>query len=120
MKYDKKIECTYLHIYFVVVFQLFDTDGDDCLSPSEILNMLQSIERVFAKERVGISFDSVLLMNNICEKRAVRKFYRMMLPFTKKTLEGKNNTVFEVDQLFNIEGILHIYIYIYKYIYIYI
>jgi len=39
--YDKKLK---------LLFELCDDDDDGCMTPDDILNMLQRVERVFAQE----------------------------------------------------------------------
>lgn len=39
--YDKKLK---------LIFDLCDDDGDNCMTPAEILLMLQQLERVFSRE----------------------------------------------------------------------
>ena len=53
-----------------LMFELCDDDDDGCMRPAEILNMLQKVERIFAKECSKIEVDSVVLQNMIADKKA--------------------------------------------------
>lgn len=75
-----------------------DTDKDDCLSPSEIGNLINVIERVFARECSNVNIDSTCLLENICEKRAQRKFLAVMALFVK-------HTAIDEDKLITFDGI---------------
>ncbi len=60
------------------MFELCDDDDDGCMRPAEILNMLQKVERIFAKECSKVDVDSVILQNMIADKKAEQKFQRIM------------------------------------------
>ena len=57
-----------------LMFELCDDDDDGCMRPAEILNMLQKVERIFAKECSKVEVDSVILQNMIADKKAEQKF----------------------------------------------
>jgi hypothetical protein len=60
--YEKKMRCILLQLLtFIVMFELCDDDDDGCMRPAEILNMLQKVERIFAKECSKVDVDSVIL-----------------------------------------------------------
>lgn len=44
-----------------LMFELCDDDDDGCMRPAEILNMLQKVERIFAKECSKVDVDSTVL-----------------------------------------------------------
>jgi hypothetical protein len=52
------------------MFELCDDDDDGCMRPAEILNMLQRVERIFAKECAKVDIDSTILLNMIADKKA--------------------------------------------------
>ncbi len=57
-----------------LMFELCDDDDDGCMRPAEILNMLQKVERIFAKECAKVDVDSVILQNMMADKKAEQKF----------------------------------------------
>lgn len=59
--YDKKLK---------LLFELCDDDDDGCMTPDDILQMLQSVERVFAQECSRVDLESTILTNFIADKRA--------------------------------------------------
>lgn len=59
--YDKKLK---------LMFDLCDDDDDGCMTPEDILLMLQRVERVFAKETARVVLDSNVLDNFVADKRA--------------------------------------------------
>ena len=59
--YDKKLK---------LIFDLCDDDDDGCMTPEDILLMLQRVERVFAKETARVVLDSNVLDNFVADKRA--------------------------------------------------
>lgn len=59
--YDKKLK---------LIFDLCDDDDDGCMTPEDILLMLQRVERVFAKEVARVVLDSSVLDNYVADKRA--------------------------------------------------
>jgi hypothetical protein len=61
-----------------LMFELCDDDDDGCMRPAEILNMLQKVERIFAKECSKVDVDSTVLQNMIADKKAESKFQRIM------------------------------------------
>jgi hypothetical protein len=61
-----------------LMFELCDDDDDGCMRPAEILNMLQKVERIFAKECSKVDVDSIVLQNMIADKKAEQKFQRIM------------------------------------------
>ncbi len=60
------------------MFELCDDDEDGCMTPEDILNMLQRVERVFAKECARVDLDSTILDNFVADKRAEANFYFIM------------------------------------------
>ena len=59
--YDKKLK---------LLFELCDDDDDGCMTPEDILNMLQKVERVFCKECARVELDSAILNNFVADKKA--------------------------------------------------
>ena len=59
--YDKKLK---------LIFDLCDDDDDGCMTPEDILLMLQRVERVFAKETARVVLESNVLDNFVADKRA--------------------------------------------------
>ena len=63
--YDMKLRCKLVnrpYDYFIVLFELCDDDDDGCMRPAEILQMLQRVERIFARECSRIKMDSSILI----------------------------------------------------------
>ena len=62
--YDKKIrgKCLCVLTMYSVMFELCDDDDDGCMRPAEILQMLQRIERIFARECSRVDLDSTILI----------------------------------------------------------
>jgi len=58
---------------------ILDDDEDWCMRPDEILLMFQRLERIFAMECSKIYMQSYVLVNNIADNRAERKFHMLML-----------------------------------------
>lgn len=67
--YDKKLK---------LIFDLCDDDDDGCMTPEDILLMLQRVERVFAKEVARVVLDSSVLDNYVADKRAEQNFHLIM------------------------------------------
>ena len=67
--YDKKLK---------LLFELCDDDDDGCMTPEDILNMLQRVERVFAQECARVDFDSTILNNFVADKKAESNFHFIM------------------------------------------
>jgi Ca2+-binding EF-hand superfamily protein len=61
-----------------LLFQLCDDDNDGCMRPAEILQMLQRVERIFAWECSKVNIQSVILLNNIADKKAEINFHYIM------------------------------------------
>ena len=67
--YDKKLK---------LLFYLCDDDEDGCMTPEDILNMLQRVERVFARECSRVDLESTVLDNFVADKRAEMNFHYIM------------------------------------------
>lgn len=67
--YDKKLK---------LLFSLCDDDEDGCMTPEDILNMLQRVERVFARECSRVDLDSTILDNFVADKKAEMNFHCIM------------------------------------------
>jgi Ca2+-binding EF-hand superfamily protein len=67
--YDKKLK---------LLFELCDDDDDGCMTPDDILNMLQRVERVFAQECSKVDLDSTVLNNFVADKKAETNFHFIM------------------------------------------
>ena len=61
-----------------IMFELCDTDDDGCMKPTQILHMLQKIERVFVRETARIELQSQTLLNSLADKRAEANFNFIM------------------------------------------
>jgi hypothetical protein len=49
------------------MFELCDDDDDGCMRPAEILQMLQRVERIFARECSRIKMESSILIYQIAD-----------------------------------------------------
>jgi hypothetical protein len=67
--YDKKLK---------LLFELCDDDDDGCMTPEDILNMLQRVERVFALECARVDLESAILNNFVADKKAELNFHFIM------------------------------------------
>jgi len=76
--YDKKLRRTFFFSYFSVMFELCDDDDDGCMRPAEILQMLQRVERIFARECSRVELQSQILINQIADKKAEQNFHFIM------------------------------------------
>lgn len=56
--YEKKLK---------LLFELCDDDDDGCMTPEDILNMLQKVERVFAQECSRVDLESTILNNFVAD-----------------------------------------------------
>ena len=59
--YEKKLK---------MLFELCDDDEDGCMTPEDILSMMQRVERVFAQECARVDLDSAILNNFVADKKA--------------------------------------------------
>ena len=85
-----------------MIYQLCDDDDDGCMVPREILNMLQHLERVFARECSNIDLNSSILQQSISDRRAEHKFHFIMALLRedqkkKKTVDLNENTLITYD-----------------------
>jgi hypothetical protein len=67
--YDKKLK---------LLFELCDDDDDGCMTPEDILSMLQRVERIFAQETARVDLQSSILDNYVADKKAELNFHFMM------------------------------------------
>ena len=67
--YEKKLK---------LLFELCDDDDDGCMTPEDILNMLQKVERVFAQECSRVDLESTILNNFVADKKAEVNFHFIM------------------------------------------
>ena len=67
--YDKKLK---------LLFELCDDDDDGCMTPEDILSMLQRVERVFAQECARVDLESAILDNFVADKKAELNFHFIM------------------------------------------
>lgn len=67
--YDKKLK---------LLFELCDDDDDGCMTPEDILSMLQRVERVFAQECARVDLESSVLDNFVADKKAELNFHFVM------------------------------------------
>ena len=67
--YEKKLK---------LLFELCDDDDDGCMTPEDILNMLQKVERVFAQECSRVDLESTVLNNFVADKKAEVNFHFIM------------------------------------------
>ena len=70
------------------MFELCDDDIDGCMRPAEILQMLQRVERIFAGECSRVNLKSQILLNNIADKKAEKKFHIVMYMIEAKANEN--------------------------------
>ena len=64
-----------------------DHDEDGCMVPLDILQMLQRIERLFARETSRIDIDSMILLNSIADKRAEKNFHFIMTSYRQQQIK---------------------------------
>lgn len=69
------------------MFELCDTDDDGCMKPTQILHMLQKIERVFVRETARIELQSQTLLNSLADKRAEQKFNFIMTTIRQQAIK---------------------------------
>jgi Ca2+-binding EF-hand superfamily protein len=67
--YDKKLK---------LIFEICDDDDDGCMTSEDILNMLQRVERVFAKESARVNLESSVLDNFVADSKAEHNFHFIM------------------------------------------
>ena len=67
--YEKKLK---------LLFWVCDDDGDGCMTPEHILNMLQRVQRVFALECARVDFESATLNNFAADKKSEIIFHLIM------------------------------------------
>lgn len=67
--YDKKLK---------LLFELCDDDDDGCMTPKDIMYMLQRVERVFAQECAKVDLDSTILNNFVADQKAENNFHIIM------------------------------------------
>ena len=67
--YDKKLK---------LLFELCDDDDDKCMTPEDILSMLQRVERVFAIECARVDLNSATLNNFVADNKAEHNFHLIM------------------------------------------
>eukprot|EP00347_Sterkiella_histriomuscorum_P003672 403363386 len=67
--YDKKLR---------LMFELCDDDDDGCMRPAEILQMLQRVERIFARECSRVLIESSILIYQIADQKAEQNFHFIM------------------------------------------
>ena len=67
--YDKKLK---------MLFELCDDDEDGCMTPEDILSMMQRVERVFATEVARVELESAVLDNFVADKKAELNFHYIM------------------------------------------
>ena len=60
------------------MFELCDDDDDGCMRPAEILQMLQRVERIFARECSRVELQSQILINSIADQKAEQNFHFIM------------------------------------------
>ena len=77
-----------------MIFRLTDVADDGCLSKKEILKMIIRIERNFAKECCPIEINSSIILQEMANKKAQRKFHILhslmqKLDFDKTNSENK-------------------------------
>ena len=69
IQYDKKLK---------LLFDLCDDDEDGCMTPEDILKMLQKVERVFARECARVDLESTILDHFHADKKAELNFHFIM------------------------------------------
>lgn len=76
--YEKKLK---------LLFELCDDDDDGCMTPEDILNMLQRVERVFAQECARVDLESAILNNFVADKKSELNFHFIMGMIKHQTLK---------------------------------
>lgn len=61
-----------------MIFTLTDVAEDGCLSKKAILKMISRIEKNFAKESCPIEINSTIILQEMANKRAQRKYHSLM------------------------------------------
>lgn len=69
------------------MFELCDTDDDGCMNPQQILQMLQKVERVFARETARIDIKSQILLNSLADTRAEKNFHFVMTNIRQQAIK---------------------------------
>lgn len=80
--YDKKLK---------LIFDLCDDDDDGCMTPQDILSMLQRLERVFAKECAKVVLESAILDNFVADRKAEQNFHFIMGMIKHLSLKKNKN-----------------------------
>lgn len=70
-----------------MIFELTDVAEDGCLSKKAILKMISRIERNFAKESCPIEIKSSVILQEMANKRAQRKYTSLLRLLKKLELE---------------------------------
>ena len=69
------------------MFELCDQDDDGCMNPSEILEMLQKVERVFVRESARIEIKSQILLHSMADKKAEQNFNYIMTTIRQQAIK---------------------------------
>lgn len=67
--YEKKLK---------LLFWICDDDGDGCMTPEDILDMLKRVKRVFASECSRVDLNSTILNNMVADKQSEMGFHFIM------------------------------------------
>lgn len=67
--YEKKLK---------LLFWVCDDDGDGCMTPEDILDMLKRVKRVFASECARVDLESATLNNLVADKKSEINFHLIM------------------------------------------
>lgn len=73
-----------------MIFDLTDVDEDGCLNASELYKMINAIERNFARESAYIDPLSNMLLQQLAQSKAKRRF-NLMLMIDEKVKIAKEN-----------------------------
>jgi len=87
--YDKKLK---------LLFELCDDDDDGCMTPDDILNMLQRVKRVFAQECAKVDFESTILNNFVADKKAECNFHQLMGEIKNQNLQKQIKLKLQQDK----------------------
>ena len=61
-----------------LLFWICDDDGDGCMTPEDILDMLKRVKRVFAAECARVDFQNTTLNNMQADRQAEMFFHFIM------------------------------------------
>lgn len=57
------------------------------MNPVHILQMLQKLERLFGRETARVNVDSQILLNQIADRKAEKRFYFLMAQIKQQAIK---------------------------------